>query len=125
MICTFYIPYPDNPKLKALWNKEYGMNAIYAGKHWSKRRKDAEYWHALTRQAIRKAGITKPFEKPVIITFRWDDRMDISNHAYMGKMIEDAMKGIIIEDDDPKHVCGIEHYMGCMGCIQVKVREYE
>lgn len=49
----FTIPYPATPKGKAAWNKQYGLNAYWAGKHWAKRKADADYWHALTRHAIR------------------------------------------------------------------------
>lgn len=120
----FRIPYPESQKMKALWNREYGMNAIYAGKHWKYRQADAAYWHALTQAAIRKAGITgEPYDVPVVITFLWNDRMDLTNHAYMAKMIEDGMKGIIIRDDNPKWVKGVEHYAHEEPYITVKVRE--
>lgn len=29
----FSIPYPTTPKGKAAWNKQYGLNAYWAGKH--------------------------------------------------------------------------------------------
>lgn len=108
---SFIIHYPSTDAGRKDWNKRFGMNAIYAGKHWSQRRQDAEYWHALTLSAINAAHIRKrPFEKPVIITFLWNDRLDCTNHAYMAKLIEDGMKGKLITDDSKRYVRGIEHY---------------
>lgn len=122
----FYIDYPTTSAGKSAWNKLYGMNAIYAGKHWSKRREDANFWHQMTVLAMRKAHCRKkPFEKPVVITYVWNDRMDLSNHAYMAKMIEDAMKGVIIADDSRKYVRGIEHYFHAANHIKVIVTEIE
>lgn len=77
------------------------MNAYYAGKHWSRRKQDAEYWHLLTRSALNRQEVRRtPFEKPVVITILWNDRLDIDNHAVMGKMIVDAIKGRLINDDN-------------------------
>ena len=87
MIC---IEYPKTKAGKRQWGKEYGMNAIYAGKHWSRRKADSEYWHSLTHAALVRAGIPRnPAQKPVSIDFWWDDRLDLDNHAYMAKMIVD------------------------------------
>lgn len=38
----FTIPYPPTKKGKAMWSRQYGMNAYYSGKHWAQRKKDAE-----------------------------------------------------------------------------------
>lgn len=114
---TFYIEYP--PKISA-----FGMNAIYAGKHWTKRKKDAEYWHMVTINALRKQGIRNNIsDKAVKITFYWDDRMDIDNHAYMGKMIVDALKGYLIEDDDRKFYKEVTHKFHSKKTIKVEVSE--
>ena len=121
---SFVIFYPSSEAGKKAWNKEFGMNAIYAGKHWSKRRKDAIMWHALTLDAINSANSRKqPFEKPVSITFLWNDRMDVSNHSYMAKLIEDGMKGKLIVDDSKKWVKGIEHYYHDAPYIKVRLRD--
>ena len=90
---SFEIPYPPTAIGKKAWMKRFGMNAYYAGKHWSVRREDAEFWHLLTRYEMSRQKVrTTPFQKPVIITFHWNDRLDCSNHAVMAKMIEDAME---------------------------------
>lgn len=120
----FVIPYPKTAAGKKAWNKQYGMNALYSGKHWSKRREDAEAWHMMTKAAMSKAQCRrKPFEKPVVITFLWNDRLDISNHAYMAKMIEDGMRGRIINDDSRRWVRGHCHYFHERDCIKVIVEE--
>ena len=90
---SFIIRYPDSDAGKKAWNKAYGLNAIYAGKHWSKRRDDA--------------------------------RLDCSNHAYMAKLIEDGMKGILLHDDSRRWVKGIEHYFHDKPYIRVTITEVE
>lgn len=123
---SFIIRYPDTDAGKKAWNKAYGLNAIYAGKHWSKRRDDARLWHTLTVSAINAAHIRKrPFERPVVLTFQWNDRLDCSNHAYMAKLIEDGMKGILLHDDSRRWVRGIEHYFHDKPYIRVTITEVE
>lgn len=61
------------------------------------------------------------FKVPVKITFYWNDNLDCSNHAYMAKMIEDALKGWVIEDDNRKHVIGIHHEFHKENYIKVEV----
>lgn len=104
---VFQIPYPSATKGVGSWPRRYSLNAYYAGKHWTERKRDADYWHALTRANI---GKTPPmFDGPVELRFVWDDRLDLSNHAVIAKMIEDALKGRVIIDDSPKYVRRIVH----------------
>lgn len=120
------IPYPVNPTVKKQWSKLYGLNAYYSGKHWSKRREDAQFWHALTRRAMEDGHCRKkPFDRPVVITFLFNDRLDCSNHAMIAKMIEDGLKGRIIADDTRRWVKGMEIYFHAADCIKVVVREIE
>lgn len=120
----FRIYYPSSPAGKKLWAKLYGLNAYYSGKHWAKRKEDAEYWHLLTRQAMNRQEVrNRPFEKPVIITMYFNDRLDCSNHAAYFKMIEDGMKGRIINDDSRRWVKGCEMYFHDEDYILVRVRE--
>lgn len=122
----FKIPYPKPASAKVAWNRRYGMNAYYSGKHWAQRKKDAEVWHWMTTAAMRKAQCrTTPFDKPVVIRFCWNDHLDIDNHAVMGKMIVDAMKGTIIHDDSPRYLVGVEHYFHDEDYILVMVREVD
>ena len=124
MIVRFIIPYPPTKAGRAQWAKEYGLNAYYSGKHWAKRKKDAEYWHSLVRNELRKQGIRpKLFKSPVIVSFWWNDRLDIDNHAAMGKMIVDALKGVLIEDDTRRYVHGVGHLFHDENHILVEVAE--
>ena len=65
--------------------------------------------------AMKKARIKKePLQFPVKLVFRFNDRLDCSNHAILVKIIEDAMKGWIIKDDSRRYVKSIttEFYNG-------------
>lgn len=117
----FKIPYP---KKKTDWTKEYGMNRLYAGKHWSKRQADASYWHLLVRSEMNAQGIPpEPLVQPVAIEMLWNDRLDLDNHYYMAKMIVDAMCGDIIKDDSRKYVQKITHSWTDEDAVIVRVTE--
>lgn len=121
---TFLIPYPPTPAGKKAWNKRYGLNAYWAGKHWAQRKQDADYWHRLTLAEMNKQKVRRhPFGNPVVITFYWNDNLDCSNHAAIAKMIEDAMRGRVIENDNRRWVKGIEHYFHDEAFIRVSIRE--
>lgn len=106
----FVIPYPPTKKGKAAWNKRYSLNAYWAGKHYRARAKDAREIHDLVWLALKQARIRKQvFKQPVRIIFDWDDNCDCSNHAALCKMIEDALKGWVIEDDSRRYVKEIVH----------------
>lgn len=123
---TFEIKYPDNATGKKEWTKRFGLNAYYAGKHWAKRKDDAQFWHWLTHVEMERQKVRKvPFERPVILSFYWNDRLDCSNHAVMGKMIEDAMVGRVINGDSRRYVKGIEHYFHDGNSIKIEIREVE
>lgn len=120
----FTIDYPSSKKEKSEWNRRYGLNAYYAGKHYYQRKKDAEILHYITVKALRKAGIKKEIiECPVEILFFWDDGLDCDNHAVIGKAILDALKGWIIIDDSRKYVKKISHEFWDGGKIKVEVRK--
>lgn len=118
------IAYPAFASEKKRWAKAYGMNAYYAGKHWAQRKKDADFWHWLVSANMAEQNVRRiPFKKPVIITFRWNDRLDIDNHSIMGKMIVDALKGKVIEDDSRRWLKGVCHYFHDENYIEVEIRE--
>lgn len=121
----FKIEYPNTPAGKKDWNKRFSDNAYYAGKHWAVRKKDADYWHNMVRACMDRQGVRKrPFEKPVEILLFWNDRLDVDNHSIMGKMIVDAMKGRLIQQDSRKWVKGVSHVFHDRGdFIWVEVRE--
>ncbi len=118
----FTIPYPRSDRERKAWNRRFGLNAYYAGKHWSERKDDATFWHAMTRSALARQGMTKwKFTRPVQITFRWNDGLDIENHAAMGKMITDALKGLLIPDDNRKWLVRVVHEFHEEKFIEVEV----
>lgn len=120
----FEIPYPPTKRGKAAWNKRFGLNAYYAGKHWNERKRDAEELHWIARAAMKRAGIRqKIIETPVKLTFLFDDGLDCSNHAIIVKAVEDAMKGWIIKDDSRKYVKSITMMFHEENCIRVIVEE--
>jgi hypothetical protein len=92
---TFTVPIPE----------KVSLNKIYAGIHFSKRseHKDAYYLSVLSARVPRYTG-----SYPVAMHYHFrlhGTRLDISNHAYMLKMTEDALVHTkIIEEDDPKYV---------------------
>ena len=117
MIVTIELDYPPHATTM------YGDNAYYSGKHWAQRRTDAEYWHTLLK--IEAPWGRPPLRSPVKITYYWDDRLDLSNHSIMAKMIEDGLKGRIIKDDSRKHVVEIVHRWHDGGNIKIEIEEVE
>ncbi len=113
---TILLPYPANVS-------QYSDNAYYAGKHWSVRKRDRDFWHQLL---LTEAPWSRPpLRSPVRITFWWNDRLDLSNHSMMAKMIEDGIKHRIIQDDSRKHVVEIVHRWHDEPCIKVVIEEIE
>ncbi len=120
----FTIPYPKKKQMAAFC-REYGLNAIYSGKHWSRRKADKEYWRCLVSSELKRQRIARLIiDKPVEIIFRWNDGLDCSNHAYMGKMIEDVLVGYLIKDDSRKHVKKISHEFHDKSYIEVEINGY-
>lgn len=121
---SFKIPYPTTKAEKKHWSKEFGLNAIYAGKHWAKRKEDGKYWHWLVKSELIKQKIPRElFTAPVEILFSYNDGFDCSNHAYMAKMIEDSLKGWLLTDDSRKYVKRITHEFHDGDSIIVEIKE--
>jgi len=86
------------------------MNTIWAGIHWSKRKKSKDAGLKACHVAMRNI---MPFDCPVKLEFNYivgkGKRMyDVSNYALTGKVIEDSLvKFSILEDDTPEHVVRI------------------
>lgn len=122
----FIIPYPPTKAGRSQWAKEYGLNAFYAGMHWAKRKAAAQYWHSMVRTELRRQGI-KPrlFKRPVELRFWFNDRLDCSNHASYVKLIEDALKGVLIEDDNRQYVQRITMAFHSEDYILVEVTEID
>lgn len=122
----FMIPYPPTKAGKTAWNKRYGLNAYYAGKHHQVRKKDAQELHTIAWAAMEQAKVRKKMVTgPVEVRFCWDDNLDIDNHAVIGKAVVDAMKGYLLPDDNRKWVRKVSHEFWDGGAILVEVRKYE
>lgn len=122
----FTIPYPPTKRGKSAWNQKYGLNAYYSGKHWSQRKRDAEQLHKLALAAMKKAGIRRELVRYTVeVTFRWNDRLDIDNHAAMGKAFVDAMKGYILPEDNRKWFRRVTHEFWDGEEIEVEIKKYE
>lgn len=123
-VAEFEIPYAALHMSKAQFCKRYGLNAYWAGKHWSQRRDDAVLWHAITKSALNRAGMPrKPFEKPVRISFWHNDAMDIDNHAALEKMIVDALKDWLLHNDGRRWYREKHVYYHDRPCIRVMLEE--
>jgi len=117
MTVTIELEYPPNA------TRLYSDNKYYAGKHWAQRKKDAELWHQL--MLYEAPWSRPPLRSPVRITYYWDDRLDLSNHSIMAKMIEDGLKGRLFRDDSRKHVAEIRHRWHREGNIKIVIEEVD
>ncbi len=83
---------------------KWSLNKIYAGVLPWVRTRDKKFILNLVVPLFYGKKI-KTFDKPVMIEMQFKSRLDVSNHSYLFKMIEDAIKEIgIIEDDSDKYV---------------------
>lgn len=122
----FTIPYPATRQGLTEWNRRYSLNAYWSGKPYHARNRDARELHQLTGLCMGRAGVPRELlEFPVEVRFRWDDGLDADNHAAMGKMILDAMKGYILRDDRRKWLKGVSHEVWGGGCIRVEILELD
>lgn len=103
---------------------EWSLNKIYAGRHWNKRKQDANFWHMLVKAEMSRQKIPKRiFQKPVRIRFRFNSQLDIDNHGYIVKLITDGLKGYLITDDTRQYVVGNETGFYDGDGINVEVEE--
>lgn len=117
-----FIDYPPTKAGKNAWNKRFGLNAYYAGKHYQQRKRDAEELHWLAAAAMKRARIRREMVRgPVEVRFCWDDGLDVDNHAVLGKAFLDAMKGCILPDDNRRWVKRVTHEFWDGGRILVEV----
>ena len=132
-----YIPRPENGetvslalkyppgRMKAGFCQKYGLNSLYSGKPWQQRRREAKEIHAWVRSALSQAGIPKdPADFPVSVEFLWDDGLDVDNHAYLGKLILDGLKGWVVADDSRRWVRRVSHGFHDGGCILVRAEPF-
>lgn len=103
---------------------EYGFNKIYAGVHWAKRKKQADYIHSLVQSTLYFKKIPKKtFEKPVKVTISYNSKLDIDNHGYLSKLIIDGLKGYLIEDDKREYMVSLEQKFWTGEGILVEIQE--
>lgn len=123
-IVEFTLPYPDTPGARKAWNKEYSLNAIYAGKHHSLRTRDKRNVAWLVAAALHNQNVRKKiYDRPVRITFGWHDGLDIDNHAYYAKMIVDALKGYLLNNDSPRWYRACTHEFHDEEFIKIRLEE--
>lgn len=85
------------------------LNRIYAGVHFRERSRHKDDYHL----AVLCAGVAEPYSGTFPVHVHYHFRLhgtplDISNHAYMLKMVEDGLvaRGIL-PGDEPKYVARI------------------
>ncbi|QIG62323.1 hypothetical protein [Tenacibaculum phage JQ] len=79
---------------------KHSLNEIYAGKHWSKRKRIKDEYKLIIRSQFKK---WLPKDKCYSVSYEFNFKrspLDVSNTVYMLKLIED----VIFEDDSYKIV---------------------
>ena len=68
-----------------------------------------------TCRAVPAENPRQILHNPVYVTFIGIDRLDIDNHALMGKMTVDALKGWVLPDDGKRHFRAVTRILGRRG----------
>ena len=102
---------------------EFSLNKSYAGIHWSVRKRHADFIHALVKSELNRQRIRKRIFERCKLEFYYNDRLDVSNHGYITKMLEDALKGYFFLDDNNKIVVGILQEMWDGKGIKIRIIE--
>lgn len=90
-------------KIPLTINSKLSANAIYAGMHWTVRKKKKDEIILLVKSIVGHK--TKTFENPVVLKMSFNSRLDVSNHSYLFKMIEDSLVSCgVLKDDTDKFV---------------------
>ena len=81
-------------------------NKIYAGQHWSKRKKDADSIVSIAGWFFRPIQKIESYPVEICYKFFFVSRaLDTTNCSYLVKCIEDALRAFeILKDDSPKYV---------------------
>lgn len=105
-------------------NGEYGMNRLYAGVHWTTRKRQADFIHSLVQTTLYAKKIPKKtFTNPVKVTISYNSKLDIDNHGYLSKLIIDGLKGYLIEDDKKQYMVSLEQKFWTEDGILVEIEE--
>lgn len=91
--------------LKVPTTCEWSLNQIYSGLHFNARKKHKDEIRQRVSARMRKMkkegewdGI--PFKECVRLIFEYGGKLDVSNYAYLSKMIEDSLvKSKVLLDD--------------------------
>lgn len=103
---------------------QYSLNKIYAGLHWTIRKRQADYIHSLVQTTLYVSKVPKEtFLNPVKVTISYNSRLDIDNHSYLSKLIVDGLKGWLIEDDTKKYLINLEQEFWDGDGIKVEIEE--
>ena len=103
---------------------EYGMNKLYAGVHWTVRKRQADYIHSLVQTTLYVNKVPRElFKRPVKVTISYNSRLDIDNHSYLSKLIIDGLKGYLIQDDTKKYLVGLNQQFWNGDGIKVEIEE--
>lgn len=78
-------------------DSNWSANKIYAGTHWTVRKKQADQVHEMVMWLTRGK---EQFNAPVDITIEFNCRLDIDNCSYPAKLIIDGLRhsGVLIDD---------------------------
>lgn len=82
-------------------------NTLYAGKHWTTRKKMAEYAHASVKEALSKLKTIPHYSERVKITVIAYLKRPIDCDNVSSKLILDGLKGLVIDDDSWKDVVSV------------------
>lgn len=103
---------------------KYSLNKFYAGMHWTKRKKIADYFHSLVQCTLFANKIPKMlFENPVKITIYYNSNLDIDGHGVISKLIVDSLKGYLLTDDTRKYFVNLEQEFWNGNGIKVEIEE--
>jgi hypothetical protein len=84
--------------------EKVSTNKIYAGQHWTKRKKLADLYHNSLLPFRKLKAKDYPVNINYIFTFK-SKPLDTTNCSYMVKLIEDGLvKNEILIDDSPEYV---------------------
>lgn len=84
-------------------NSKLSLNKIYSGCHPCIRAKDKERIAKIVKANVRPKLET--FKRPIRLKMSFKSRLDVSNHAYLFKMLEDCLKELnYFLDDTDKYV---------------------
>ncbi len=106
-------------------DSKISLNKIYAGIHWSARKRDKDYIRLLTRSCLSLP--VKTFDKPVRLIVEYNSKLDVSNHGYILKMIEDALvSNKVLVNDTKKYVKEItQRHQEVYAGVIVRLEEVE